>query len=139
MKIHLSVILLSAILLLSACGPVPKEGAVSSGTSASVSEPEAIVPAYFGDDSFTAEGITCEFLPGTAYAEDIVTAEGFETACGLAPSELGASASMLLHVTVNIEGNIGQNRFLGRDFFVLGSDSLLIYCDGAFFQAERAE
>ena len=153
MKIHLSVILLSAILLLSACGPVPKEGAVSSGTSASVSEPEAIVPAYFGDwavtaclgtaptcamsqeeltfsygeDSFTAEGITCEFLPGTAYAEDIVTAEGFETACGLAPSELGASASMLLHVTVNIEGNIGQNRLLGRDFFVLGGDSLLIY------------
>ena len=46
---------------------------------------------------------------------------------------------MLLHVTVNIEGNIGQNRLLGRDFFVLGSDSLLIYCDGAFFQAERAE
>lgn len=171
MKIHLSVILLSAILLLSACGPAPKEGAVSSGTSASASEPEAIVPAYFGDwavtaclgtaptcamsqeeldacvgltfsygeDSFTAEGITCEFLPGTAYAEDIVTAEGFETACGLAPSELGVSASMLLHVTVNIEGNIGQNRLLGRDFFVLGSDSLLIYCDGAFFQAERAE
>ena len=93
----------------------------------------------YGEDSFTAEGITCEFLPGTAYAEDIVTAEGFETACGLAPSELGVSASMLLHVTVNIEGNIGQNRFLGRDFFVLGSDSLLIYCDGAFFQAERAE
>ena len=151
MKIHLSVILLSAILLLSACGPVPKEGAVSSGTSASASEPEAIVPAYFGDWAVTAclgTAPTCamsqEELDACvgltfSYGEDSFTAEGFETACGLAPSELGVSASMLLHVTVNIEGNIGQNRFLGRDFFVLGSDSLLIYCDGAFFQAERAE
>lgn len=93
----------------------------------------------YEEDRFTAEGLTCEFLPGTAYAEDVVTAEGFETACGLAPSELGVSASMLLHVTVGIQGNLGQNRLLGRDFFVLGSDSLLIYCDGAFFHAERAE
>ena len=46
---------------------------------------------------------------------------------------------MLLHVTVNIQGNIGQNRLLGRDFFVLDGDSLLIYCDGAFFQGERTE
>lgn len=93
----------------------------------------------YGEDSFTAEGLTCEFLPGTAYAEDIITAEAFTAACQLEPSELGVSASMLLHVTVDIQGNIGQNRLLGRDFFVLGGDSLLIYCDGAFFQAERAE
>lgn len=93
----------------------------------------------YGEDSFTAEGLTCEFLPGTAYAEDVITAEAFQAACGLSPAELGIEASMLLHVTVNIEGNIGQNRLLGRDFFVLGGDSLLIYCDGTFFQAERAE
>lgn len=92
----------------------------------------------YGEDQFTAEGLTCEFLPGTAYAEDIITAEAFQAACGLSPAELGIEASMLLHVTVNIEGNVGQNRLLGRDFFVLDSDSLLIYCDGVFFQAERA-
>lgn len=91
----------------------------------------------YGEDKFTAEGLTCEFLPGTAYAEDIITAEAFQAACGLSPSDVGATASMLLHVTVDIQGNIGQNRLLGRDFFVLGGDSLLIYCDGAFFQAER--
>lgn len=90
-------------------------------------------------DRFTAEGLTCEFLPGTAYAEDIVTAETFTAACQLSPEELGVEASMLLHVTVGIQGNLGQNRLLGRDFFVLGTDSLLIYCDGAFFQAERTE
>lgn len=91
----------------------------------------------YGKDSFTAEGITCEFSPGTAYAEDIITAEAFQTACGLKPADLGVSASMLLHVTVNVEGEPGQNRLLGRDFFVLDSDRLMIYCDGAFFQAER--
>lgn len=91
----------------------------------------------YGTDSFTAEGITCEFSPGTAYAEDIITAEAFQAACQLEPADLGVSASMLLHVTVNIEGNVGQNRLLGRDFFVLDSDRLMIYCDGAFFQAER--
>lgn len=93
----------------------------------------------YGADSFTAEGLTCEFQPGTAYAEDVITAEAFQAACGLAPAELGVTASMLLHVTVNIEGEVGQNRLLGRDFFVLDSDSLLVYCDGAFFRAERAE
>lgn len=91
----------------------------------------------YGADSFTAEGLTCEFQPGTAYAEDIVTAEAFQAACGLPLEELGVTASMLLHVTVNIEGNVGQNRLLGRDFFVLDSDRLMVYCDGAFFQAER--
>lgn len=91
----------------------------------------------YGKDSFTAEGLTCEFSPGTAYAEDIITAEAFQAACGLSPEELGVSASMLLHVTVNVEGEPGQNRLLGRDFFVLDSDRLMIYCDGAFFQAER--
>lgn len=90
-------------------------------------------------DKFTAEGLACEFLPGTAYAEDIITAEEFTAACGLELSELGVDASMLLHVTVGIQGNLGQNRLLGRDFFVLNEDSLLVYCDGAFFQAERAE
>ena len=90
-------------------------------------------------EKFTAEGLTCEFLPGTAYAEDIVTEEDFTAVCGLEPSDLGVTASMLLHVTVNIQGNIGQNRLLGRDFFVLDGDSLLIYCDGAFFQGERTE
>ena len=93
----------------------------------------------YGEDSFTAEGITCEFRPGTAYAEDVITAEAFQAACGLSPEELGVMASMLLHVTVNIQGNIGQNRLLGRDFFVQGGDSLLSYCDGAFCQAERTE
>lgn len=93
----------------------------------------------YGEDAFTAEGLTCEFLPGTAYAEDIITAEAFTAACQVEPSQLGVSASMLLHVTVDIQGDIGQNRLLGRDFFVLGSDSLLVYCDGAFFLAERAE
>lgn len=93
----------------------------------------------YKEDSFTAEGTACQFQPGTAYAEDVITAEEFQTACQLELSELGVSASMLLHVTVNIEGETGQNRLLGRDFFVLGGDSLLIYCDGAFFQAERTE
>lgn len=93
----------------------------------------------YGEDRFTAEGLTCEFLPGTAYSENIITAEEFTAACQLEPSELGVSASMLLHVTVGIQGNIGQNRLLGRDFFVLDSDRLLVYCDGAFFQAERSE
>ncbi len=90
-------------------------------------------------DRFTAEGLTCEFVPGTAYSENIITAEEFTAACQLEPSELGVSASMLLHVTVGIQGNIGQNRLLGRDFFVLDGASLLIYCDGAFFRAERTE
>jgi len=88
-------------------------------------------------DKFTAEGITCEFQPGTAYAEDIVTAENFAAACRTELSDLGVPASMLVHVTVDIQGDIGQNRLLGRDFFILDSNSLLIYCDGAFFQAER--
>ena len=93
----------------------------------------------YGADQFTAEGLRCEFLPGTAYAEGILSAEEFSAACGLELSQLGVSASMLLHVTVDIQGSAGQNRLLGRDFFVLGSDSLLIYCDGAFFLAQRAE
>ena len=91
----------------------------------------------YGADSFTAEGITCEFSPGTAYVEDVITAEAFQAACQLEPADLGVSASMLLHVTVNVEGEPGQNRLLGRDFFVLDSDRLMVYCDGAFFRAER--
>lgn len=85
---------------------------------------------------FTAEGETCEFLPGTAYVEGILTAEEFQTACGLSLEELEVDAAMLLHVTVDIQGEAGQARLLGRDFFVIG-ERLLIYCDGAFFWAER--
>jgi len=91
----------------------------------------------YKEDEFTAEGVTCGFQPGTAYVEDIVTAENFAAACQTELSDLGVPASMLVHVTVDIQGDAGQARLLGRDLFVLDSGSLLIYCDGAFFRAER--
>ena len=90
----------------------------------------------YAQDAFTTGGQSWELPSGAAYGESIVTAQDFETACQLAPSELGVSASMLLHVTVNLQGD---DLLLGRDFFVLNSDSLLLYHDGAFFLAERAD
>lgn len=161
-------LLVFALLLLTSCASRTAPPPEPAPGSASSSAREEFQPAYFGDwetlsspgaapgcalsqeeldaltgtalsytgERFTTGGQSWSLSPGAAYAEGIVTAQDFETACQMPLSQLGIDAAMLLHVTVNLQGD---EPLLGRDFFVLDSDRLLLYHDGAFFLAERAE
>lgn len=69
-------------------------------------------------------------LPQDGYIEQPYPTEQFAQDFKTQASELGLTMDEVLSVTLNVEGNI-----FGNYFYVLDDDTLLVYYEGVFFEA----
>lgn len=70
-------------------------------------------------------------LPQDGYIEQPYPTEQFAQDFKTQASELGLTMDEVLSVTLNVEGNI-----FGNYFYVLDDDTLLVYYEGVFFEAD---
>lgn len=91
----------------------------------------------YGGERFASVDWSYALEGPEAYQSDMARPESFPSRYGLSLEDLGGGRWSLRHVRLGLPEEVEEDRLLGREFYVLDKNTLLLCQEGVFYRAER--